>query len=107
MESESSGPSVKLPKNSSILRYIFRSAPSKAKYKQRQWYGCKVIKREILEFANRSYVLKGNNQSDRKEKLTKELEILKKLVKKKVRLKELEPFFRRIDELKLWDEESI
>ena len=49
-------------------------------------------------------MIKGENQIKRKKQFTIELEILKKLVKKKVRFKELEPCFRRIDDLKLRDE---
>ena len=101
-ESDSSGSEMKIPKTASILKYIFCGAPEKTKYENKDWYGKKTVAREIQAFANRKYKLKGQNQNERRKQLTCEMEKLKQLVKKSVRLKELELCFNRIDEIKLW-----
>ena len=100
-ESDSSGSEMKIPKTARILKYIFRGAVEKTKYEYKDWYGKKTVAREIQAFANRKYKLNGQNQNERRKRLTSELKNLKQLAEKPVQLKELEGCFERIDEIKL------
>ena len=99
--SDSSGSKIKIPDKSSILKYIFRGAPEKEKYRFEEWYGKTAVAREIEAFAGRKYRLQGKHQNERSERLAGELENLNKIVKKSVRVKELEPCFWWIDEIGL------
>ena len=99
--SESSGSKIKISEKSSILKYIFRGAPEKEKYRNRGWYGKSSVVREIQAFAQRKYRLRGENQNERSERLNGELQNLSDLVEKSVKVKELEPCFRRIDKIGL------
>lgn len=92
---------MKIPKIASILKYIFRGAPEKKKYENKDWYGKKTVAQAIQAFANQKYKLKGQNQNERRKQLTSNMEKLRQLLKKLVQLKELELCFNRIDEIKL------
>merc|ERR1711933_85999 len=100
-DSGSSGSEVKIPKTSSILKYIFRSAVDKEKYKSKCWYSKKAVVREIEQFTSRNYQLYGDNQNERRKRLDEEMKKILQSVNKSVRVKDLDLCFQRLDEVGL------